>query len=206
MKSIQAAFDLMGWQGEAIPERHAIRSIFNGRETSYQTFVMRLPGEGLYRFVILCPIEVPRQNLGVVGEFLHRINATLPLGAFELDFERLAIRWVGSVESMGDAIPAPWIGSSLQRGLTSFETVWPELIAVCEGRLAAQAAELRCQLAMELPQLNAAFNEQGLTLSLTSIEEDGNLAVLVEGGPLEPVQKSLHELFGENLPFDVRAN
>ena len=44
------------WQYDVIAERNAVRSVFSGRSTSYQVFVMRLLEEGLYRFVILCPI------------------------------------------------------------------------------------------------------------------------------------------------------
>ena len=204
MQTIKAGFELFEWQCELIEERNAVRSIFNGRETSYQVFVIRLLGEGLYRFVILCPIEAEPERLSVLSEFLLRINATLPMGAFELDFTRGSLRWVSSVETNGDPLPPHWIGSSVQRGLTSFETVWPELLAVAEGRIGALPAFLRSQLALELPALNARFEAQGLALRLSALDENTPLAVLADGDQLQPAQGALEELFGTPLPFALQ--
>ena len=63
MQTIEAGFKLFEWQYETIPERNALRSAFTGRSTNYQVFVMRLEGEGLYRFVILCPLEASAEHL-----------------------------------------------------------------------------------------------------------------------------------------------
>jgi len=203
MQTIEAAFELMEWQGEAMPDRQAVRSVFAGREVSYQAFAMRLPEEGLYRFVILCPLQAPAPHLPALGEFLHRINGSLPLGAFELDFERCSVRWVCSVETDGEPLPAPWIGASMQRGLTSFEALWPELLAVAEARLLPADGYLRSQLSMELPGLNAQLEPQGLALQLPGIGDDAELKVLVKGGSAEQVRQPLEMLFGSPLPFAV---
>ena len=64
---------------------------------------MRLE-EGLYRFVILCPIEAALEHRAGLGEFLHRTNTSYPRG-FELEVDRGAVRWVSSVETNGDPIP-----------------------------------------------------------------------------------------------------
>jgi hypothetical protein len=204
MKSIEAGFKLFEWRYEVIEERNALRSVFNGRETSYQVFVMRLLGEGLYRFVILCPIQAEASCLAALGEFLHRINATLPMGAFELDYDQGSLRWVSSVETNGDALPAHWIGASVQRGLTSFETIWPELLAVSEGRLATQDALVRSQLAAELPALNTRFEPQGIALRLSVLDENTPLAVIAQGDHPESAQSALEEIFGSPLPFALK--
>lgn len=204
MQTIEAGFELFNWQCERIEERNAVRSVFNGRSTSYQVFVMRMLGEGLYRFVILSPLQVEPSQMGAMGEFLHRLNGNLPLGAFELDFNNRGLRWTSSVETNGDPIPPHWIGNSMQRGLTSFETVWPELLAVAEGRLAPQAAELRSQVAMELPALNARFESSDLQLKLAPIDDDAELLVISSAENSAPAQKALEEIFGCPLPFGFR--
>ena len=45
MQTIEAGFKLFEWQ-RVIGERNAVRSVFSGRSTSYQVFVMRLLEEG----------------------------------------------------------------------------------------------------------------------------------------------------------------
>ena len=46
MQTIEAGFKLFEWQYDVIAERNAVRSVFSGRSTSYQVFVMRLLEEG----------------------------------------------------------------------------------------------------------------------------------------------------------------
>jgi hypothetical protein len=206
MQTIEAGFNLFEWQYETIPERNALRSAFTGRATNYQVFVMRIEGEGLYRFVILCPLEASAEHLGGLSEFLHRTNTSLPLGAFELDFDRGAVRWVSSADTNGDPLPAHWIGGSVQRGLTSFETIWPELLAVAEGRLAAADGAMRCQIAMELPNLNHELQNSDVQLKLSSIEDEASeLYVEVTGDDTERARQMLESLFGHPLPFALRS-
>ncbi len=206
MQTIEAGFNLFEWQYETIPERNALRSAFTGRSTNYQVFVMRLKGEGLYRFVILCPLEAATEHLTGLSEFLHRTNTSLPLGAFELDYDRGAVRWVSSADTNGDPLPAHWIGGSVQRGLTSFETIWPELLAVAEGRLTATDGAMRCQIAMELPNLNHELQTNDIQLKLSSIEDDSNeLYVEVTGKDPERARQMLEALFGNPLPFALRS-
>ena len=205
MQTIETGFKLFEWQYETIPERQAVRSVFNGRATNYQVFVMRLEGEGLYRFVILCPVEAQSEHMASLSEFLHRTNASLPLGAFELDFDRGAVRWISSAETNGDPLPPHWIGGSVQRGLTSFETIWTELLAVAEGRINAVDGALRSQVAMELATLNAELQPQGVEVRLTPIEDQSELAVEVKGDGLEQVQTMLEPLFGSPLPFALKS-
>jgi hypothetical protein len=204
MQTIEAGFELYNWQCERIEERNAIRSVFNGRSTSYQVFVMRMLGEGLYRFVILSPVQVEPAQMGAMSELLHRLNGNLPMGAFELDFHNRGLRWTSSVETNGDPMPPHWVGNSIQRGLTSFETVWPELLAVAEGRMAPETAELRSQIAMELPALNARFEASGSQLRLAPIDDDAELLVICSGDNSGAAQKALEEIFGSPLPFGFR--
>ena len=205
MQTIEAGFKLFEWQYETIPERNALRSAFTGRSTNYQVFVMRLEGEGLCRFVILCPLEASAEHLVGLSEFLHRTNTSLPLGAFELDFDRGSVRWVSSAETNGDPLPAHWIGGSVQRGLTSFETIWPELLAVAEGRLGASDGALRCQIAMELPNLNSELERSDIQLKLSSLDDEAyELYVEVTGTDPQPAQHMLESLFGNPLPFALR--
>lgn len=205
MQTIESGFKMFEWEYETIPERQAVRSVFNGRSTSYQVFVMRLQGEGLYRFVILCPIEAQSDQMPSLSEFLHRTNASLPLGAFELDYDRGAVRWITSAETNGDPLPPHWIGSSVQRGLTSFETIWTELLAVAEGRLKAADGALRSQIAMELSTLNGELQPQGIEVRLTPIDDQSELCVEVTGNGLEQVQTMLESLFGSPLPFALKS-
>ena len=205
MQTIESGFKMFEWDYETIPERQAIRSVFNGRSTSYQVFVMRLEGEGLYRFVILCPVEAKSDQMASLSEFLHRTNASLPLGAFELDYDRGSVRWITSAETNGDPLPPHWIGSSVQRGLTSFETIWTELLAVAEGRLGAADGALRSQVAMELSTLNGELQPQGVEVRLTPIDDQSELCVEVTGGGLEQVQTMLESLFGSPLPFALKS-
>jgi len=206
MQTIEAGFNLFEWQYETIPERNALRSAFTGRSTNYQVFVMRLEGEGLYRFVILCPLEASAEHLAGLSEFLHRTNTSLPLGAFELDYDRGAVRWVSSADTNGDPLPAHWIGGSVQRGLTSFETIWPELLAVAEGRLGATDGAMRCQIAMELPNLNHELQNSDAQLKLSPIEDGvSELYVEVTGNNTEQARQMLEALFGNPLPFALRS-
>ena len=82
-----------------------------------------------------------------------------------------------------------------------FETIWPELLAVSEGRLAPKEGLVRSQLAAELPNLNARFESQGLNLRLSALDENTPLAVVAQGDQLAPAQSALEELFGTPLPF-----
>jgi len=205
MQTIESGFKMFEWDYETIPERQAVRSVFNGRSTTYQVFVMRLEGEGLYRFVILCPVEAKSDQMPSLSEFLHRTNASLPLGAFELDYDRGGVRWITSAETNGDPLPPHWIGSSVQRGLTSFETIWTELLAVAEGRLNAADGALRSQVAMELSTLNGELQLQGVEVRLTPIDDQSELCVEVTGGGLEQVQTMLESLFGSPLPFALKS-
>ena len=198
----------MGWQFEALPERSALRSRFSGRDTQYQVFAMRLEDEGLYRIAILCPIEAGAAVFAELGEFLHRINATLPLGAFELDYDHGSVRFIHSFDPAAAVIETPWVVAAVQRGLTSFETVWPELLAVSEGRVAAQPAFLRCQIALELPALNADLQSQGAALELPALSTDPCAAVIASGetAAIERARSALEHLFGQPLPFAFIAS
>jgi len=203
MKNLEIGFDQMNWQFETIPERHALRAVFNGRDVSYQVFAMRLPAEGLYRFVILCPLQIEEQHLAGVAEVLHRLNVNLPLGAFELDYDQVTVRWVASAETIGDPIPNHWVGAWVQRGLTSFESIWPELLAVCEGRLSPVEATLRSQLAMEIAGI--AHQHDGAELSLSPIDE-GATKLRYAGLDAELLTAALGPIFGQPLPFELIAN
>ena len=206
MQTIEAGFKLFEWQYDVIAERNAVRSVFSGRSTSYQVFVMRLLEEGLYRFVILCSIEAALEHRAGLGEFLHRTNTSLPLGAFELEVDRGAVRWVSSVETNGDPIPPHWIGGAVQRGLTSFETIWEELLAVAEGRMIPSAAAMRSQVAMELPQVNQQLEAHDTVLSLPAIDASEELSVVVSGDQLDAATALLEPLFGDPLPFALKRS
>jgi hypothetical protein len=198
----------MNWQFETLPERGAVRSLFSGRDTQYQVFAMRLESEGLYRIAILCPIAADAAVFASLGEFLHRINATLPLGAFELDYDLGSVRFVHSFDPAEEAVSPPCIVAAVQRGLTSFETVWPELLAVAEGAVAAKPAFLRCQIALELPALNARLQGEGAALRLPALHADPCAAVIASGGAMAitSAREALEQLFGEPLPFALIAS
>ena len=75
--TIEAGFKLLsGSTTSSLSETLCARSSQGARPATVRNAP---PRGGLYRFVILCPIEAVEHRAGL-GEFLHRTNTSLPSG------------------------------------------------------------------------------------------------------------------------------
>jgi hypothetical protein len=187
LDTIQAAFDSQGWQAETIPDRDAVRANFRGRHSEFQVFAMALPAEGLVRVAVVNPLVVPGPQTGAVAELLHRLNATLPIGAFELDYDRATVRTTVALD-IGDGTLVPsMVVAMVQRCLTASDEVWPELVAVAEGQMTPRAALLRSRAEVELATLRPSLADTGSELSLGSVSDD---AVIIVAAPPLPADRA----------------
>jgi len=143
---VRAAFAERGWTLEAIPEASGYRAVFTGSKYTWEVYLSEEWDQGLFRVVVLGPLLVPRENLLRVGEFILRINAMIPVGRMDLDFDHATVRWVVSVD-ISVAPPSPGsIAVLVERGLMAVESMWRELVDLAEARLDPVSAIYRLQL------------------------------------------------------------
>jgi hypothetical protein len=194
LDTLQAAFDSQGWKAEAIPEREALRANFRGRHSEFQVFAMALHEQGLVRVAVVNPLVVPPAHTGAVAELLHRLNATLPIGAFELDYDRSTVRTTVALD-IGDGTLVPsMVVAMVQRCLTASDEVWPELLAVAEGEMTPRAALLRSRAEVELATLRPSLADTGSELSLGAVSDEAIVVVATPPLPADRANKLCADL------------
>jgi hypothetical protein len=184
---INDAFSSQGWQAEPIPERDAVRATFRGRHSEFQVFVMSLPEQGLLRVAVVNPLAVPAAQTAAVAELLHRLNATLPIGAFELDYDRASVRTTAALDIGDGTLVASMVVAMVQRCLTAADEVWPELVAVAEGRMTPRSALLHSRAEVELASLRPTFAASGGELTVGEVSDD---QVIIVSTPALPAAEA----------------
>lgn len=139
-------FRAKGWSLEPIPESEGLRAVFHGKSHPWEVYLAEEPNQAVFRCLILGPLRIPEDRLMVVGEFMLRLNAMIPVGRIDLDFSQATARWVCSLDlSVGLPLPEA-ITSLVERGLISLESIWPELVDLAEGEISPLAALNRLHL------------------------------------------------------------
>jgi hypothetical protein len=63
-----------------IPDTHLIQACFGMKNTSLEFVAFLPPNEGIFKQVLILPVTIPASRRPAVGEFLHRVNATVRAG------------------------------------------------------------------------------------------------------------------------------
>lgn len=90
-------------------------------------------------FYSFCPINAPEDKRNNLAELFTRINYTLAIGNFEMDFDDGEIRYRTSIDVEGDRLNSALIRQLVYANITTLDNYLPSLIAAIEGTSAGKA-------------------------------------------------------------------
>ncbi|MEO0970246.1 MAG: hypothetical protein AAFX80_18440, partial [Cyanobacteria bacterium J06639_18] len=92
-------------------------------------------------FYSIAPFYIRRESKEHIAEFLHRINYSINIGNFELNFDTGEVRCKTSVEVIKDDINSNLIFCVVENNLSLMSKYLGGIIAVNEGKLLPEEAE-----------------------------------------------------------------
>mmetsp|Transcript_3029 Transcript_3029/g.4070 ORF Transcript_3029/g.4070 Transcript_3029/m.4070 type:complete len:183 (-) Transcript_3029:348-896(-) len=105
-----------------------------GNNSSFRTFIdLKIPQDRMIVFVE-SPVKVPEGDKRTVcAELLMRINYTLALGNFEIDFRDGEVRYRMAVDVEGSALSLPMIETNIMVSAATMDRYFPAVMAVVYG-------------------------------------------------------------------------
>ncbi len=124
-----------GWPLQRIGQETAYSMTAEGEHGRWTCIAQVVEEEALVLFYSACPFTVPVDRRVAVGELLHRVNFSLLIGNFELDWEEGHIRYRTSVDLRGQRPGALLISQLVYRNVLTMDKYLPAIQAVIQGKL-----------------------------------------------------------------------
>jgi hypothetical protein len=122
------------WGWEIVGDSEGLlRTIYDGQNGSWLCYTNILPDLDQVIFYSTCPVTVPAPALPAMTDYLSRLNATLSLGNFEVEFVHSVVRFRTSVD-VTDVGLAPLLFRNLvYQNLAVMDLYLPEILAIVAG-------------------------------------------------------------------------
>ena len=122
------------WGWEIVDDAEGLlRTIYDGQNGSWLCYTRILPDLEQVIFYSTCPVTVPASALPAITDFLSRLNATLSMGNFEVEFVHNVVRFRTSID-VTDVGLAPLLFRNLvYQNLAVMDLYLPEILAIVAG-------------------------------------------------------------------------
>ena len=131
------------YQAHPPREESAVVSMnLTGKNGSYRTFVEARQGQKRVLVYVESPVKVPVMRRGVAAEFLMRVNYSLALGNFELDFRDGEVRYRNGIDVDGGVLSLEMIRQLIMVPASTMDRFFGGMMQVIYGTtLPAEAYE-----------------------------------------------------------------
>jgi hypothetical protein len=133
------------WNYQKIDNKSALRAGFRGERGTWICHVQVDEINKRFLFYSLMGMFIPQQYRGAVLEYLSRINSTLQVGNFEMDFETGDVRFRTSVETPDGELSLSLVRSLAYINVHTIDHYFPGVMAVIHGGLSPEAALARVE-------------------------------------------------------------
>lgn len=145
MDKVRSFLDTEGitYQAHPVREESAVVSMnLTGKSGSYRTFVEAREGQKRVLVYVECPVKVPGMRRSLAAEFLMRVNYSLALGNFELDFRDGEVRYRNAIDVDGGVLSLEMIRQLIMVPAATMDRFFGALMQVVYGTtLPAEAFE-----------------------------------------------------------------
>ena len=145
MDKVRSFLDTEGitYQSHPVREHSAVVSMnLTGKSGSYRTFVEAREGQKRVLVYVECPVKVPGMRRSLAAEFLMRVNYSLALGNFELDFRDGEVRYRNAIDVDGGVLSLEMIRQLIMVPAATMDRFFGGLMQVVYGTtLPAEAFE-----------------------------------------------------------------
>lgn len=122
-----------GWPFVEADPGEPVRLSFKGASGAWTCLVTMDDESSQVAFYSLCPIVVPGPSIVAAAELLHRINAGLHLGCFELEYDTGNVRYRTGAAWAGVAVDAALLRPLLYVNVSMMDRYLPALATVAFG-------------------------------------------------------------------------
>jgi hypothetical protein len=119
--SVERYFTTEGWDTSRIGGAPALRMGVSMKNARWQCVVNVDEEEGVVFFHSICPLKAPVEARPRIAEFLMRLNRTMFLGHFVMDFDSGEIRFETYAHGLDGAVPSAEMESVVQRNLAAMD-------------------------------------------------------------------------------------
>ena len=105
----------------------------SGNNSSFRTFIDVKVNQDRMLVFIESPVKVPENTRSLCAELLMRINYTLALGNFELDFRDGEVRYRMAVDVEGSSLSLQMIETNIMVSAATMDRYFPAMMAVVYG-------------------------------------------------------------------------
>ena len=120
-----------------------------GNNSSFRSFIDVKVNQNRMFVFLESPVKVPENSRSSCAELLMRINYTLALGNFELDFSDGEVRYRMAVDVEGSALSLEMIETNIMVSVAAMDRYFPAIMRVMYGNKPPQQAfeEIRVTMA-----------------------------------------------------------
>lgn len=122
-----------GWPIHRIGQDLAYSMAVEGDHGKWTAIAQAWEDDNIFLFYSACPVEAPAGRQPLVAELLTRINFTLVVGNFEMDFTDGHIRYRTSIDITGHQLGALLIHQLVYRNVLTMDKYLPAIQAVIQG-------------------------------------------------------------------------
>ncbi|KAL7560214.1 hypothetical protein ACA910_003295 [Epithemia clementina (nom. ined.)] len=116
-----------------------------GHASSYKTFLDLKPQDHRLAVYIETPVKIPMAQRAAATEYLMRVNYSLALGNFELDFRDGEVRFRCVIDLEGSALSQEMVRTNVMVSAATTDRFFPGLMAVVFARQSPMTAYEACR-------------------------------------------------------------
>mmetsp|Transcript_18793 Transcript_18793/g.51463 ORF Transcript_18793/g.51463 Transcript_18793/m.51463 type:complete len:200 (-) Transcript_18793:264-863(-) len=117
----------------------------NGHNSSYRTYIDLKPTHDRCSVYVETPVKIPPDQRARVTEYCMRVNYTLALGAFEVDFRDGEVRYRYAVDVEESALSFEMIRTQIMVPAATVDKFFPGLMAVTFANANVEEAVNECR-------------------------------------------------------------
>ncbi|MDJ0713204.1 MAG: hypothetical protein QNJ54_03150 [Prochloraceae cyanobacterium] len=133
------------WNPSQVEDKPILNLDYDGRDGQWKCLAIAEETISFKKMIFysIAPFYIQQNRQQDVAEFLHRINCSIDVGNFELNFDTKEVRCRTSVEVIKDSINSNLIYCVVENNIDMMGKYLGGIIAVNEGRLLPEEAEER---------------------------------------------------------------
>lgn len=126
-------FESDNWNFHWLDGMSVLSVPFTGKNGRWMCYAQAREEQEQFVYYSVCPVNVPKERLAVVAEFVTRANYGMIIGNFELDYSDGEVRYKTSIDVEGDDLSAALVRQLVYANVIVMDRYLPGLMAVIYG-------------------------------------------------------------------------
>ncbi len=126
-------FESEGWSFVKGKDKSSLRLQHRGQNGQWKCLAVVKEKEQEFVFYSICPLTASETQKLAVAEFITRINYSLTVGNFDLDFATGTIRYKTSINVAGDYLSYEIIGNLVKGNIAAMDKYLPDILVVIDS-------------------------------------------------------------------------